>query len=155
MRLFLKEEASFGAFEPTIEKTLDLRNHDVRITGDVTLAPGANVIFGYSNVVVDDGVTFEIGEGAEIENSTVRGPVSIAENCLVKDSYVGPFTSVGKGTTIDTSSVEHSVILENCQIISIERLADSIIGNEVKLTKGDQNFKALKLFIGDDARIEI
>ena len=97
----------------------------------------------------------EVRQGARIENSTVRGPVSIAENCQVKDSFIGPFTSIGAGTVIEHSSVEHSVILENCRISAIERLADSVVGRGTEVTKGRDNCKAVRLFVGDDARVEL
>ncbi|MFW0860212.1 MAG: hypothetical protein AAGB97_08705 [Dehalococcoidia bacterium] len=51
--------------------------------------------------------------------------------------------------------MEHSVILENCHILQIARLADSIIGRGTEVIKGEQNFKAVRLFVGDDARVEL
>jgi len=97
----------------------------------------------------------EIRQSAKIENSTVRGPVSIAEGCQVKNSFIGPFTSVGAGTAIEHSSIEHSVILENCRISGIERLADSVVGRCTEVAKGAQDLKAVRLFVGDDARVEL
>ena len=97
----------------------------------------------------------EIAEGTMIENSTIRGPVSIAGGCHVKNSFIGPFTSIGADTTIEDSSVEHSVILENSTIYRIERLKDSLIGKRVELKKADERFKAIKLFVGDDANLEL
>jgi glucose-1-phosphate thymidylyltransferase len=97
----------------------------------------------------------EIGQGAKIIASTIRGPVSIAEECQIKHSFIGPFTSIGRGTIIENSSIEHSVILEDCHILNIERLADSIIGKGTEVTKREQGFKALRLFLGDDARVEL
>ncbi len=97
----------------------------------------------------------EIRPGTKIENSTVRGPVSIAEKCQIKNSFIGPFTSIGAGTAIESSSIEHSVVLEDCHVFNIERLADSIIGKGTEVIKQEQGFKALKLFLGDDARIEL
>jgi len=97
----------------------------------------------------------EIRPGTKIENSTVRGPVSIAESCQIKNSFIGPFTSIGAGTVIESSSIEHSVILEDCHILNIERLADSIIGKGTEVIKQEQGFKALRLFLGDDAKVEL
>ena len=97
----------------------------------------------------------EVGQGTKIENSTVRGPVSIGEKCQIKHSFIGPFTSVGNGTVIENSSIEHSVILEDCHLFNIERLADSVIGKGTEVIKQEQAFKALKLFLGDDARVEL
>ena len=97
----------------------------------------------------------ELGEGARIEHSTIRGPVSIAPDCHIRNSYIGPFTSVGARTVVDNSSIEHSVILEDCHILNIERLADGVIGRNARVTRQDQTCKALRLFLGDDARVEL
>ncbi|MCL0048684.1 glucose-1-phosphate thymidylyltransferase, partial [Dehalococcoidia bacterium] len=61
----------------------------------------------------------------------------------------------GANTVIENSSIEHSVILESSHILKIERLADSVIGRGTEVVKGQQNFKAVRLFIGDDARVEL
>ncbi len=58
----------------------------------------------------------EIQPGAKIVSSIIRGPVSIGKDCLIKDSFIGPFTSIADQTIIEHSSIEHSVILENCSI---------------------------------------
>lgn len=97
----------------------------------------------------------EIQEGAKIENSLVRGPVSIAQDCCIKNSFIGPFTSIGRGTVVNNSSLEHSVILENCYIDKVERIADSLIGRSSRVIKQDGNLKPKRLFIGDDANIEL
>jgi glucose-1-phosphate thymidylyltransferase len=97
----------------------------------------------------------EVGKGTSIENSVIRGPASIAEGCQVKNSFIGPFTSIGAGTVIEHSSIEHSVILESCRISGIERLADSVIGRSTEVIKGGQNLKAVRLFLGDHARVEL
>ncbi len=96
----------------------------------------------------------EIGNGAEVTGSTIRGPVSIAANCRIKNSLIGPFTSIGAGTTIEDSSIEHSVILDNCRISKVGRMSDSIIGKNSEVKKNGQNFNVMRLFIGDDSRIE-
>lgn len=97
----------------------------------------------------------EIGKGSRVENSTIRGPTSIAEGCQIKNSFVGPFTSIGAGTRIENSSIERSVVLNDSHISHIERLGDSLIGSRVELKKADERFRAVKLCIGDDAKLEL
>jgi glucose-1-phosphate thymidylyltransferase len=97
----------------------------------------------------------EIKEGTTLEKSIIRGPVSIDGGCHIINSFVGPFTSVGSGTIIEDSSVEHSVILEQSRICGIQRLADSLIGTCVELKKADDKFKALRLFVGCDSTLEL
>jgi len=37
----------------------------------------------------------EVGEKTKIVNSIVREPSVIGKNCLIENSYIGPYTSVG------------------------------------------------------------
>lgn len=97
----------------------------------------------------------EIRQGAEITNSTIREPVSIAEDCQISNSSIGPFTSVGAGTVIEGSSVEHSVILENCHIRNVQNLADSVIGRGTQILNREPEPGAMNLFVGDDTIIEL
>jgi glucose-1-phosphate thymidylyltransferase len=97
----------------------------------------------------------EIGEGAKIESSLVRGPVSIAADCRIINSFIGPYTSIGAETVIQNSSVEYSVILNNSHILDIQHLADSVIGRNVEVVRQEQEFEGSRLFVGDYARVEL
>ena len=105
----------------------------------------------------------EIGEATEIENSLVQGPVFIAANCRIKNSLVKPFTNIRAETVVEDSSLERSVILENCQILKIKHLANSVIGKNTKLTGQDKDpgeacteqSRRIRLFIGDDCKVEL
>ncbi|MEM2741702.1 MAG: glucose-1-phosphate thymidylyltransferase [Nitrososphaeria archaeon] len=96
----------------------------------------------------------EIEERTKIINSEIRGPCIIGKDCLIQDSFIGPYTSIGNGTKIINSSIEHSVILENAFIKDIEKIDDSLIGKNSKLIK-NKNRNILKLNIGDYSEIEI
>lgn len=97
----------------------------------------------------------KIDKGAAVVNSTIRGPVAIDENALIENSFIGPYTSIGSNTMILDSSIEHCVILNNALIKGIERLEDSLIGKDVKISKNHKSPKALRLMIGDYSEIEI
>ena len=97
----------------------------------------------------------EIGRDTKVRNSLIRGPVSIAEGCEIRDSFIGPFTSIGSGSTIIESSLEHSVILEGCEVLNVERLCDSVLGKNTRVAKERDRFEALRLFVGDDAKIQL
>jgi glucose-1-phosphate thymidylyltransferase len=97
----------------------------------------------------------EIRRGTEVVASTIRGPASIAEDCRIKNSVIGPFTSIGAGTVIEDSSVENSVIMENCRLYGIKRLVDSLIGRNTEVLIGEHKSKGVSLFVGDDARIKL
>ncbi len=97
----------------------------------------------------------EIGKGTTVDNSTIRGPVSIAENCQLKNCFVGPYTSIGPGTIIEECEIDHSVILENCRIQNVDRVIDSVIGRNTEVTAHKDRIKAVRLFLGDDAKVEL
>ena len=97
----------------------------------------------------------EIGEATKIENSLVQGPVFIAANCRIKNSLVKPFTNIRAGTVIDDSCLERSVILENCQILKIKHLTNSVIGKNTILAGQGKGPVKIRLFIGDDCKVEL
>lgn len=97
----------------------------------------------------------EIREGTVIEKSTVRGPTSIAENCRIINSFIGPYTSISAGTVIENSSIHHSIILDNCRICDMEHLMDSIIGRNTTVVRHKAVSRSIKLFVGDDASLEL
>lgn len=96
-----------------------------------------------------------IGEGTEVEASTIQGPVTIAEDCRIRKAAIGPNTSIGRGTVIEESSVTDSVILEGCSISHVDCLQDSLIGTRVKIKKGEGACRAATLFVGCDADLVI
>ncbi|MCG9967886.1 glucose-1-phosphate thymidylyltransferase [Pelotomaculum terephthalicicum JT] len=95
----------------------------------------------------------DIAAGAAITNSVIRGPVVIGENAVVKDSFIGPYTAVGKGTVLDQVGVEYSVVLENCRLSGVERVEDSLIGGNTRISRAAAGRHACRLFVGDDTEI--
>ena len=95
-----------------------------------------------------------IQENARITNCTIRGPCIIGDSCVIENSFIGPYTSIGNGTKIVDSAIEYSVILENAQITCVERLEESLIGKNAKVTKNQRN-GCLKLHVGDYSEVEI
>jgi glucose-1-phosphate thymidylyltransferase len=97
-----------------------------------------------------------IEEGAKIINSIVRGPVIIGKNCVIENSYVGPFTSVGDRTVIEDSEVEYSIILRDCKISKVGlRIEGSILGNDVEIVKAAGKPQVHRFMIGDQSRVEV
>lgn len=96
-----------------------------------------------------------LAKGARVEGSTIRGPAVIGEGTVVKDSFIGPYTSIGKNCVIERVALEHSVILDHARIVGIERLEDSVIGRNAVVASGKENARALRLMIGDDAEVTL
>jgi glucose-1-phosphate thymidylyltransferase len=95
-----------------------------------------------------------IQENAKVVNSTIRGPCVIGSDCVIENSLIGPYTSIGNETKITDSAIEYCVILENAQITGVDRLEESLIGKNAKVTKNHRT-GCLKLNVGDYSEVEI
>ncbi|RMG00182.1 MAG: glucose-1-phosphate thymidylyltransferase [Nitrospirae bacterium] len=98
-------------------------------------------------------VTLE--KGVQVVNSVIRGPVRVGRGSVIENSFVGPFTSIGEKVVVRNSVIEHSVILDDTEILDIERLEDSLIGRSARVVSGDHKNRALRLMIGDDSVVEV
>ncbi|MQL51405.1 glucose-1-phosphate thymidylyltransferase [Desulfofundulus thermobenzoicus] len=97
----------------------------------------------------------EIGTGSRVVNSLVRGPVVIGSNVTVIDSFIGPYTAIAGGSHLERVSLEHSVLLENCRLVDVERIEDSLVGSNTRVCRSTARRRALRLFVGDDAEVVI
>jgi len=97
-----------------------------------------------------------IESGAVVERSVIRGPVVIGANARIIHAYVGPFTSIGQGTEIRDSEIEHSIVLEGSVISDLaNRVADSLVGRNVKITRMPVKPSAYRFMLGDNSEVGI
>lgn len=97
-----------------------------------------------------------IQPGAKIFDSVVRGPAIIGERSLIVNSFIGPFTSIHNDVKILNSEIEHSIVMENSIIDSIDvRIVDSLIGKNVKIGKSKMKPMALRFMVGDNSEVGI
>jgi glucose-1-phosphate thymidylyltransferase len=99
--------------------------------------------------------TVEIGAGTEVESCLIQGPVSIAADCHLSHSFIGPYTSIARGAVLNNASVANSIILDNVYLQNIPKLIDSVIGRNVNITQKQDGDVGTRVFIGDYARIEL
>lgn len=97
----------------------------------------------------------QVERDARIENSTVRGPAIIGHRCVIKNSYVGPFSSIYHDSILENCELEHSIVLENSKIKNIKRICDSLIGQNATVEQSPSKPQAYRIMIGDSSRIEI
>lgn len=96
-----------------------------------------------------------VEEGARIERSRIRGPVVIGEGTTVSDSFIGPFSAIGRRCVIESSEIEHSVILDDSRVIQAGRLEDSLLGHHVEVTRTERRPSATRLMVGDHCSIDL
>lgn len=96
-----------------------------------------------------------VEQGAEIAGSQVRGPAVIGARTKVRNSFIGPYTSIGDDCLVENSCIEFSVVMEGSQIQNVARMDESLIGRNSKVFKDGRVKDALRLCIGDDAEVRI
>ncbi|WP_297073149.1 glucose-1-phosphate thymidylyltransferase [Thermococcus sp.] len=95
-----------------------------------------------------------IGKGTIIdENTVIKGPVVIGMNVRIKNSYIGPYTSIGDNVVIENTEIEDSIVLQDTEIRNAGRIVESLIGRRVKILKSETHPLGKKLVVGDNSRI--
>lgn len=94
-------------------------------------------------------------EGASIERSSVRGPAVIGRGTRIVDSFVGPFTSIYYDCVVESTEIEHSIVLEGCRISGVSRIEDSLLGKEVEVSVATEQPKAHRLMLGDHSQVRL
>lgn len=94
----------------------------------------------------------QIGAGSVVTNTEIIEPVIIGENCVLKNCTIGPNVTIGQNSKIQNTKIDNSIILNSVEIDCGLDITESLIGNNAKLSK--QNENKLKMIIGDKTIIE-
>ena len=100
-----------------------------------------------------------IGRGTRAVNCHLLGPCLIGENCVLRDSTIGPYVSIDAGTSVSESRVENCIIQQDCQIQHLHGgLTDSVLGVQVEVIgpesgSGVGGDSPLRLLLGDMSSI--
>jgi glucose-1-phosphate thymidylyltransferase len=94
--------------------------------------------------------------GARLESSTVRGPAVIGAGAVVRNAYIGPYTAIGRRCVIDGAEIEHSILLEGASVEGLDgRMESSLLGRDVKISRGRTQPRAYRFMVGDQSEIGI
>jgi len=96
-----------------------------------------------------------VEEGAEVTGSRVVGPAIVGAGSVVRDSYIGPFTSIDRDCTVLDSEIEYSIVLRGASIDGVGRIEVSLIGREAAVTPAPRVPKAHRLVLGDHSAVQI
>lgn len=87
-----------------------------------------------------------IGHGARISNSTVIGPVAIDREATIEDSYVGPYTAIGRAAAVSGSELDNTMVLPFAELRHPGmRIEASIIGEGTSVSRSFELPKGLHL----------
>jgi len=97
-----------------------------------------------------------ISPRARVSNSTLHGPVVIDDDALVEDSFIGPYTAIGRGATLSGTDLDNSMVLSMAQIRHPGyRIEASIIGERASITRSFELPKGLHLRLGPGSRVTL
>lgn len=97
----------------------------------------------------------KVDRGSRILGKTlVRGPVIIGKGCLIKDSYIGPYTSIGNLCELNEAEIESSLVMDNVNINTNKKIVNSVIGkNSSVVSKKDNLPRGNRLIIGENSTV--
>ncbi len=108
-----------------------------------------------SGNVVDSAIIGRVvvEEGAEVINSTIKGPCIIGKSARIESAYIGPYTAIGKGCVIVETEIEDSVILDESIIENAGRIVESLIGRGVRIRRGNSKPSGHRFVVGDNSEL--
>lgn len=98
----------------------------------------------------------KIGKGCKIENSLLRGPTIVGDHVVIKDSFIGPFSSIGDGCEIQGAKIENSILVRNVKIDSPKQPIDSSLIGDGTIIEGNNRFSnSIELFVGNQCSVRL
>lgn len=99
----------------------------------------------------------KIGKGTVINGrTTIRGPVFIGSESVIKESYIGPFTSIGDRCEIYKTEIENSIIFNECDLQCEARVVDSLVGQNTTIIPAHCTWPSgHRLIVGSNSLVEL
>jgi NDP-sugar pyrophosphorylase family protein len=97
-----------------------------------------------------------IDPSAELNGAKLRGPVYIGPGARLVETYVGPYTTVGEGVTLEGVEIEHSIVLPSAEIrYPGRRLEASLVGEGAQIGRDYSLPSALRVRVGPGSEIQL
>ena len=96
-----------------------------------------------------------IAEGVHIERSELRGPLVIGPGAVIRESFVGPFTSLDRDVVVEDSEIEYSIVMAGATIRGTGRIDHSLIGRHVVISRNERPPETYQFVIGDNSRVQL
>jgi NDP-sugar pyrophosphorylase family protein len=107
-----------------------------------------------SNVSVQGRV--HIDPSAELVGAKLRGPVFIGPGARLVETYVGPYSTIGAGVTLEGVEIEHSIVLREAAIrYPGRRLEASLVGEGARIGRDYSLPSAVRVRVGPGSEIQL
>jgi NDP-sugar pyrophosphorylase family protein len=97
-----------------------------------------------------------IDPSAELVGAKLRGPVYIGPGARIVETYVGPYTTIAEGVSLEGVEIEHSIVLPDAQIrYPGRRLEASLVGEGAKIGRDYSLPSAVRVRVGPGSEIQL
>jgi glucose-1-phosphate thymidylyltransferase len=97
-----------------------------------------------------------ISPRAHVSNSKLCGPVAIDDDAVVKDSFVGPYTAIGRGAVVRGTELDNTMVLPFAEVAHPGlRIEASIIGARASVSRSYELPKGLHLRLAAGSRVTL
>ncbi|HEY3775508.1 MAG TPA: hypothetical protein VGL69_21065 [Solirubrobacteraceae bacterium] len=95
-----------------------------------------------------------VGRDVRASGCVIHGPVAIADNAVLEDCYVGPFTAIGPHAILSGAELDDTIVLANAEIRHPgHRITASIIGQGARVARTFQLPRGVQLRLGPHSRL--
>jgi len=130
------------------------RPHDMLIANELLLRYLGKSVAKESEKSSGSAETVVIDPNAEVERSTILGPVVLGSGARVEDAIVGPNVSLGESCLVQGSRIENSILMEGAQVCGIEHVGWSILGRGAELRTGNGG-QPVSVLVGDQCVVHL
>lgn len=96
----------------------------------------------------------KVGKNCRISRTSLRGPIIIGDGVVVKDSFIGPYSSIGDNCQIIKAKIENSILVKGVKVENIDMPLDSSLVGEESVIEGNGKGN-LELFIGNKCQVRL
>jgi glucose-1-phosphate thymidylyltransferase len=95
-----------------------------------------------------------VGNNTHLENCTLKGPLVIGDNCVMKDTTLGPYVSIQDGSTLVNCSLTNSICLSRSTLQNIKLpIVSSIFGRDSRFELDPGIDTELRCIVSDKSRV--
>lgn len=98
----------------------------------------------------------KIGKKCRIKNSVIRGPTIIGDKVTIRDSFIGPYSSIDSNCFIIEAKIANTVLMKGVKISNLHRPLDScLIGQGTVIEGNSELANGIELFVGNQCALKL